>query len=304
MPFFSVIIPLYNKELYIKNTIQSVLNQTFKDFEIIVINDGSTDNSYNVLKTIKDSRITIYSNKNNGLAYSRNYGIQKSNSNYLALLDADDLWTNNYLESIKNMITRYNTQMVFATNYNSWSKKKMPYLINNPTKKTSYRLITNYFNLRKNIFSFSSIVFHKSVFSTIGYFNEKVNYGEEEEFSIKCFSYYNLVYTTERKVFYLKNIENQLTAPNKNSKRILPDYETYLTDKSPKDLKKYIDFIHYKVVILYKMEKNNKLIKAYQKKIDPSNLSITKKIKYVLPTPLFYALKSFYSWVLKICIHC
>ena len=75
---FSVVIPLYNKELSIKNTIQSVLNQTFQDFEIVVVNDGSTDNSLHVLKEIDDTRIRIINKTNGGVSSARNRGIKEA----------------------------------------------------------------------------------------------------------------------------------------------------------------------------------------------------------------------------------
>ena len=77
MPFFSIIIPLYNKEKFIENTIQSALNQTFLDFELIVVNDGSTDRSLELVKAFKDQRIKIYTIRNGGVSKARNFGIQK-----------------------------------------------------------------------------------------------------------------------------------------------------------------------------------------------------------------------------------
>ena len=72
---FSVIVPLYNKELYIENTILSILKQSYTDFEIIVVDDGSTDNSYEIVERIQDSRIRLVSKKNGGVSAARNYGI-------------------------------------------------------------------------------------------------------------------------------------------------------------------------------------------------------------------------------------
>ena len=77
MPFFSIIIPLYNKEKFIENTIQSVLGQSFEDFELIVVNDGSTDTSLELVNKLKDKRIKTYSISNAGVSKARNFGIQK-----------------------------------------------------------------------------------------------------------------------------------------------------------------------------------------------------------------------------------
>ena len=95
---FSVIIPLYNKQDYITRTINSVLNQTYQNFEIIVVDDGSTDKSLSVVKTIKDKRIKVFSQKNLGVSNARNKGIKQSKGNYIAFLDADDEFLPRYLD--------------------------------------------------------------------------------------------------------------------------------------------------------------------------------------------------------------
>lgn len=90
MPIISVVIPLFNKEKQIKRTIDSVLNQEFDDFEVVVINDGSTDNSLHIVEAIKDSRIRIITQQNSGVAAARNRGIKEASGDYVLLLDADD----------------------------------------------------------------------------------------------------------------------------------------------------------------------------------------------------------------------
>ena len=94
----SVIIPVYNAEKYIAATIQSVLSQTYENFEILIIDDGSPDNSVEVCKQFKDSRIKIIRQANRGLAGARNTGIRHAQGDYFAFLDADDIWLPNKLE--------------------------------------------------------------------------------------------------------------------------------------------------------------------------------------------------------------
>ncbi|MDZ7339514.1 MAG: glycosyltransferase [candidate division KSB1 bacterium] len=91
MPCVSVIIPAYNSELYIRETIDSVLQQTFKDLEVIVVNDGSTDQTASIVKALTDDRIHLISKANGGTASARNLGIRNSTGKYIQLLDADDL---------------------------------------------------------------------------------------------------------------------------------------------------------------------------------------------------------------------
>ncbi|CAC5346041.1 MULTISPECIES: glycosyltransferase [Planktothrix] len=98
MPLISVIIPVFNGEKTIYYTIESVLNQTFTDFELIIINDGSTDSTLDIISSINDSRIKFFSYPNGNQAVSRNRGMTHAKGKYIAFLDADDLWTPDKLE--------------------------------------------------------------------------------------------------------------------------------------------------------------------------------------------------------------
>lgn len=104
-PLVSVIIPTYNQSGYLKEAIDSVLNQTFSDWEVIVINNFSEDDTEQIVAAIKDARVSLYNFKNHGvIAASRNYGINKSQGKYLAFLDSDDYWLPEKLEtSIKKL---------------------------------------------------------------------------------------------------------------------------------------------------------------------------------------------------------
>lgn len=97
---FSIIIPLYNKADYIAETLKSVLNQTYCDYEVIVVNDSSTDNSLEVASSFQDERIHIYTKENEGVSAARNYGIMHAKYDYIAFLDADDIWESDYLAYI------------------------------------------------------------------------------------------------------------------------------------------------------------------------------------------------------------
>lgn len=99
MSLISVIVPVYNGGETIKETIESVLNQTFSNLELIIIDDGSQDSTLNIISNIKDSRLKVFSYQNAGVAISRNRGIQKAGGKFIAFLDADDLWTSDKLEA-------------------------------------------------------------------------------------------------------------------------------------------------------------------------------------------------------------
>ena len=104
----SVIIPVYNGEKYIDECLQSVCSQNYKDIEILIINDGSTDSSLERCQNWreKDSRIIIFNNENHGVSYSRNVGIEKSTGEYIAFIDADDIVSQDYIETLVTMISK------------------------------------------------------------------------------------------------------------------------------------------------------------------------------------------------------
>ena len=105
-PEISIIIPVYNSSKYIKSCLDSILNQTFKNFEVIIIDDGSTDNSYDILKeySTKNTSIKLFKNSNHGVSFTRNYGISLAQADYLCFIDSDDWIDENYLENFYNVI--------------------------------------------------------------------------------------------------------------------------------------------------------------------------------------------------------
>jgi len=112
---FSVVIPLYNKEKDIVNTINSVLNQSYKADEIIVVDDGSTDNSVEVIKNNFGDKVILISQKNRGETSARNRGIVEVKNEYIALIDADDLWEEDFLLEIKSLTKKYPSAIFYST---------------------------------------------------------------------------------------------------------------------------------------------------------------------------------------------
>ena len=105
-PFFSVIIPLFNKENEIKSTLESVLSQTFQDFEVIVIDDGSTDNGKKIVEDFNNSKIKLISTRNNGVSKARNIGIEEAKGALIAFLEADDFWFENHLQLLSELFIK------------------------------------------------------------------------------------------------------------------------------------------------------------------------------------------------------
>lgn len=113
----SVVIPLYNKEESIASTLQAVLNQTFTDYEIVIVNDGSTDNSVAEVRKVQDDRIRLIHQQNAGVSAARNRGIEEAKGDLIAFLDADDEWKSEYLATQFQLYQEYPDCAVFACNY-------------------------------------------------------------------------------------------------------------------------------------------------------------------------------------------
>ena len=113
----SVIIPTYNREALVCRAIQSVLNQSYQNFEIIVVDDGSTDNSANIVRAINDDRIRLFSQKNCGVSAARNKGIELAVSDLIAFLDSDDQWTPKFIETVLKLKDKFPQAGAYVTAY-------------------------------------------------------------------------------------------------------------------------------------------------------------------------------------------
>ena len=113
---FSVIIPVYNGAKFIDKAIESVFSQTCQDFELIIVNDGSSDETMDVLQKYEDnSKIKLISQPNSGVSIARNNGFNASKGEYIAFLDADDVWHNNHLEVMKKLTQKFPDAGLYAT---------------------------------------------------------------------------------------------------------------------------------------------------------------------------------------------
>lgn len=201
---FSVIIPLYNKSLYIERTITSVIEQSFVDFEIIVVNDGSTDDSVSKVEAIKDSRIRIIHQENAGVSNARNRGSLEARYNYLAFLDGDDWWAKDFLYEMNLMIQKFSDAAVYGSNY---------YLVKNGVNKVANVGINdsftkgyiNYFEVYAKTFcvplNCSFVVVNKNSFFRIGEFNTNLKFAEDLDLWIRLSLNFKVAYLNKRLAF-------------------------------------------------------------------------------------------------------
>ena len=144
----SIIIPLYNKETSIATALRGVLAQTFQDFEVVVVDDGSTDGGAAVVETFDDPRIRLIRQENGGVSAARNRGIAEARGEHIAFLDADDEWMPEFLEEIAALIAEYPESKARATNYifNS-NGVKSPTILRKMPFTEGRGVLTNYFEV-------------------------------------------------------------------------------------------------------------------------------------------------------------
>jgi len=211
---FSVIVPLYNKVEYIERAINSILNQTYQNFELIIVNDGSIDGGEKKIELNKDSRIQLITQSNQGVSVARNTGAKNAKYNYLAFLDADDIWDENFLEEINFLINEYPNAGIFATNnYFEYPNGKVLYQNYDwifGGKKSG--IISDYFKIfakiGKSPFSNSNICIPQNIFESIGGYKAGVKSTEDSDLWCRIALKNNIAYLTTPLATYFIDLPN------------------------------------------------------------------------------------------------
>ena len=146
----SVIVPIYNAEKYLNKCVDSLINQTKKELEFILVNDGSTDKTEEIIKSYKDSRIKYFKNKNQGIGKTRNFGIEKATGKYIMFLDSDDYLKNNPCEILYKNVEKTDADLAicdFYKIYDSGEEEKIKLLSFKPTTLWKTPSLVNEINL-------------------------------------------------------------------------------------------------------------------------------------------------------------
>lgn len=225
MPKVSVIIPVYNVELYLRKCLDSVINQTLKDIEIICVNDGSTDNSLKILEEYadNDSRIKIVSQQNGGLSNARNNAIKNATGEYIGFLDSDDWVSLDFYENLYNAAKKYKADIA-CTNLLRVSEEKQIYYMkckkydvsDKPRKK--YKLA----QIPQNNYVMNRIYNRIKLLKTKLQFEEGVLF-EDMEFSHKVVYYLERLVTVPDAIYYYRDTPNSIV--NVKSDKALCDYK-------------------------------------------------------------------------------
>jgi glycosyltransferase involved in cell wall biosynthesis len=179
-PQVSVVIPAYNSEKTVLKALDSVLKQSFQDFEIIVVNDGSIDSTLKVVEDFKKNNcgsLSIITTKNHGVSAARNAGIRASNGEYIALLDSDDYWHPQKLHSQLAILRNKSIRIDFLTCLRNNEVIGFPYRFHNGLAKVTLRKL-----LLKVVGQTSTAIFRKEIIHEVGLFDESQRYSEDANF--------------------------------------------------------------------------------------------------------------------------
>lgn len=200
----SIVIPLYNKEQSIVRTLDSVLVQTYKHYEVIIVNDGSTDRSRELVElwicTKQDNRFLLINQPNGGVCSARNRGIQEAKGEYIAFLDGDDLWAPTYLEELAALIADYPEVGIYGIgSCKVLNGNSLPEIDEQPAIR---RIVTNPWQENLHFWTGSSSSSSRENLIKVGLFDERMTHGEDLDMwyrllllgggaiSTKCLAYY------------------------------------------------------------------------------------------------------------------
>ncbi len=297
---FSVIIPLYNKAAYIEKAIKSVLAQTFNEFELIVVDDGSTDDSFGKLSVISyqlslnDSvtfqKLRIINQKNAGVSTARNNGVKVAKFDYIAFLDADDWWDSTYLEEMKGLIDQFPEAGLYGSSYFKVKNGQ-----NIPAKigvdVGFERGIINYFrtysrSLYQPIWTGAAIV-RKSVFDSENGFKPRLKMGEDFDLWVRIAMKYPVALLNKPLAYYNQDVEvinraigERFYEPEQHM--LFSDYREF--NDNPDFKKMYETLAVYGLFPYYLAGKNKKEVDLILKHIHWENHSFKYRIQYkILP---------------------
>lgn len=256
IPRMSVVIPLYNKEPHIKRAINSVLTQKIQDFEIIIVDDGSTDKGAEVVKGFTDPRIRLIQQKNSGVSAARNRGIKEAKADLIAFLDADDEWTPNFMETVLRLRKKYPKAGAYTTSYTYYYKCKYikPRCKAIPASPWEGEIDDYFKSIVKGHppFCASCICVPKLVILKVGGFPEGTWLGEDSDTWARIALKYNIAFSWDIGVIYYLDSVNMATKKKRPVKELpfmLIAEELIKTGRltgNGKYLKKYIKDIEFK----------------------------------------------------------
>lgn len=293
MPHFSVIIPLYNKAPYVRKTIESVLGQTFSDYELIIIDNGSTDGSSEIVAGFTDPRIRIVRLEENvGVSNARNKGVELSTAPYVTFLDADDWWESTFLEEMAALTERHPGAGIYGTGYyivKNGKKRVAPIGVEDGFTEGEINYCRVYAKTLCMPLTSISICMPRAVFEESGGFPANIKLGEDFLLWIRVALKHKVVLLNKP----LSNYNQDVDVTYRGTHKKVYDPDTFSTfyfdqfaaeERSNRDLKVLLDKL--RVYSLMTFRRDNKYPERVMKelsKVDFSNVEPIYKFYYKTP---------------------
>lgn len=291
---FSIVIPVHNKEEYIERTLKSVLNQSYPHFELILVNDGSTDSSGEICDNyaIKDSRINVIHQKNGGVSNARNTGIKAATNELIAFIDADDWWDKEFLEQMRGLIEHYPEIDIYSAKYARIQNENIipgEKFFPPDEKLILFDLIERCAAKVRFPIHTSSVIIRKQAIEKAGYFDERIAVYEDFDLFVRIALKSKVAYlNTQPLTFYNLDVPAESKArgavPDLNKHWIT--YFDKFNEEARKNakLKLLLDrailtqLIGRKIRPGYKTE-----VKSFISLVDKKNFSLKYKLIYYTP---------------------
>lgn len=290
---FSVIVPVYNKALYLSKALDSILKQSFKGYEIVVVDDGSTDDSFSVAQESlvgKEINYQLINQENSGVSAARNNGVAASYGDYLCFLDADDWWAPTFLERMDWLIKEYPEARIYGTNYYYVKNGRRNICVT--TAETGYINYCSVYaeKLQMPLWTGATCM-PRAIFEEMGGFNPQLKLGEDFCLWIKVALKYKVAFLNEALSYYYQDSDatwrsvGKLHNPEAHMLWNLQDIEAMETTDS--DYKKLIDNLRvYSLFPYYLSNQYRDAAKKELAKVDWTKQTQKTQFLYRLPIPL------------------
>jgi glycosyltransferase involved in cell wall biosynthesis len=256
---FSIIIPLFNKENFITRAVKSVLAQEYQNFELIIVNDGSTDNSLSVVSDINDDRIKIINKTNGGVSSARNAGVDVAANEWICFLDADDYWLPNHLEEICYLLNKYPEGKIYTTLIQEKLTNGLR-TVPNEFLNNFEGYVENYFSFAKTatVFNSSSVCVNRRALIEIDKFDTNLTHGEDLDVWFKLlFKYKGVIKSIPTVVYDLISENRAMQSFCHLDKHLLSKINSYRSDEIY-GLNDFIDYFILRNSVPYYFSKNRK----------------------------------------------
>lgn len=257
----SVVIPLYNKEKSVRETLESVLAQTYTDYEVIVIDDGSTDNSLNVVQEFVREKCKVYGVKckvitqpNAGVSAARNRGIMEAKGEYVAFLDGDDIWDKDFLKEMERLIKDYPGKSIYGLGCEQIKRGEKPNLMENYYRGESA------WSYDTMAFTGSSACVNKKDAIAIGLFDTRMTHGEDLDLWWRLMLLHGGASYLKPYSYYIQDAENRAMSRLAPLEKHIPYYVDKFAEARAKDLefRRFFDREMIYRLYPYLLDKRNK----------------------------------------------